>query len=150
MTFLPYHALDPYIRTFASYKNILTIGTPAYRRRHPPLDRFRGAGYYPATLTVALCQLQRALHGSAFVSLTSHRRIKAGVSVRYPLIPPVGISVLQVLFINLLSILNILDLCTAFSSVNKSHGNSSLRPFSRCYLSGHAPVPTAPWRTVSP
>lgn len=49
-------------------------------------------------LTTALSRLQRALHGLISANLTAHRSIKAGVSGRYPVIPPVGISVLQTNF----------------------------------------------------
>lgn len=49
-------------------------------------------------LTTALNRLQRALHGLIPANLTAHRSIKAGVSGRYSVIPPVGIPVLQINF----------------------------------------------------
>ena len=82
----------------------MDIRPPAYRQHHPPLDSFRVAGGYPAILTDTLCRLQRALYGSISANLPAHRSIKAGVSGRYSVIPPVGISVLQINIVKLLSI----------------------------------------------
>ena len=102
-TFLHRNTLDPYFRSFVSpighshhrrfhlLWRSLRNRPPAYRQHHPPLDSFPQHNLF-------------GLLSADFTELLTHqlslkyasRSIRVGVSGRYPIIPPIGLSVLLI------------------------------------------------------
>lgn len=63
---------------------------PTYRIHRPPLDRFR----FDFQITVSLSRLHRAFNIDITTNTNANRSIREGISGRYSVILPFGLSVL--------------------------------------------------------